>query len=64
MIVVQYPYINEDGKEDYTRVKFYSDEGKHIRKKDVDLPFAIENYPSRFDYEEVDDVQESDDKML
>lgn len=56
-IVRQYPYIDENGNEDYTRIKFYSDEGKNIRKKDYPLPYAIENYPSRFDYEEIDDCE-------
>lgn len=63
MIKTEYPYM-DNGVPDYTRIKFYSDEGKRLVKKDVPLPFAIESYPSKHDYEEADeDVEEINTKQ-
>lgn len=58
MIIVQYPYIDEDGKKDYSRIKHYSDEGKLLRKKEVPLPYAVDSYPCKHEYEEIDDTTE------
>ena len=61
-VVEQYPYVNTEGKEDYGRVKHYSDGGKMIVQRETGCIYeeAVDVCPCPFTYEELSDEREGE----
>lgn len=51
-IIQQYPYINENGIEDISRIKTYSDNNNLIIQQETGIEYeeAIDTYPCKFHY--------------
>ena len=61
-IKTEYPYINEAGESDNTRIKTYSDEGKPIIKLSTGEKYqeAIDTYPCKYTYIEYEEVKDEE----
>ena len=57
MLIEQYPFIDEEGAEHDNLVKHYSDENKLILQVETGVKYAeaIDVYPCRYTYEEIDE---------
>lgn len=61
-IKTEYPYINETGESDNSRIKTYSDEGKPIIKLSTGEKYqeAIDTYPCKYTYIEYEEVKDEE----
>ena len=62
MLKTQYPYIDEKGNKKLQLVKHYSDEGKYLLQVETGREYAsaIDVYPCRYTYVEIDKPVERD----
>lgn len=66
MIQPQYPYKDDNGLIHDDKIKFYSDKGFQIIQKETDriFDFAIDPYPSKYNYEETDVMVEESTNII
>lgn len=61
-VIAKYPYINENGFADVTKIKHYSDEGKQIIQAQTGRIYteAVDVYPCKFKYYEYEEPEQEE----